>query len=420
MKKNENDKSENTDTSEKDEEEKSKIFKKSKKKSQGQVLQEALGLEQGTLETIEKKLFIARFLDYFSEETLDFIYKDKAINNYKEQIAEILDKHATENEEDKLLKQSYENKEIIQIVDQLKTNAENMASEKGIDKPFDKRMRNLSIIVSIPMFALILILTFLPIDTLFLFPLLCVFCMVPTLIRSYIVKKWQAFKEENKMDYYTENREDIMILKGYVGEILENIRARLIELKVPLQLIKFVLHSRDYDNLKLINQKSQKGTTQYYLSFEYPEGMEPFTIPETIAAKFTQPTESSSEQSETPEKNFIVLKEIKGKDGVIESFVPTLKDNKAEEINDLLNECDFTKATEDISIILPNYSPEMAIYCICGEIVEVENVQVCNWKEDFKFYLFEGGMCDCGEKVYALSLMDEEQEVPDKLEGIFK
>lgn len=414
----------NEDTESSEEEEGRTLFdklrgRKSDKKTQTQILQEKLGLEPGTLETIEQKLFMARFIDYFSEETFDFVFRDKEMGKYLDQIKDILTKISDKTEEDKLIKQSFENKQIDEIIEQLKQSAEKRASEKGINKSVDKRMRNLSILVSIPMFVLIFVLSIFVNNMFILFPILCIFCMVPNFIKSYLVKKWQQFKEENKMEFYTENREDIMILKGFVGELLENIRSKLLELKVPLQLIKFVLHSRDYENLEVINQKSQKGTTQYFLQFKYPEGIEPFAIPEEIVQEYKDEDTTQEMIEEVPEKNFIVFKNIKAEDGIIDSFVPTLKDNLADEINDMLNDCEFTKATDDESIILPYYSPEMAIYCTCGEVVEIANVQICTWKDEFKFYLFEGKKCDCGEKVYALSLMDENQEVPEELNQIF-
>jgi UTP-glucose-1-phosphate uridylyltransferase len=185
-------------------------------------------------------------------------------------------------------------------------------------------------------------------------------------------------------------------------------------------LIKFVLHSRDYENLKLLNQKSGKGTTQYVFTFEYPEGMEPFPVPKELMQKYQEPEEVKQQISEEPEKNFIVLTEVKAKDGIIEDFVPTLKDRLADKINDMLNECEFQKAQKDFSVIMPNYSPKNAIYCVCGEVLEVSSIQVCNWRDEFKFYLFEGEECDCGEKVYALSVMDDSDQIPAKLKDIFR
>ena len=119
------------------------------------------------------------------------------------------------------------------------------------------------------------------------------------------------------------------------------------------------------------------------------------------------------------EENFIVLKSLKAKNGIIENFVPTLKEDIVIEINNLLNKCEFTKSTQDINIILPNYSPKNAIYCKCGEYVEIENVLICKLNDYFNFYLFEGKPCKCGEKIYAISLMDEDTDVPEELKEIF-
>ena len=96
------------------------------RKSQGQILQEALGLGSDDLPDVEKKLFIARFLDYFSEETLDFVYKDRSIESYKKEITEFLESVGTSREEDKLLKISFENKEIMEIVYRLKKRRKNL------------------------------------------------------------------------------------------------------------------------------------------------------------------------------------------------------------------------------------------------------------------------------------------------------
>jgi hypothetical protein len=228
-----------------------------------------------------------------------------------------------------------------------------------------------------------------------------------------VVKNWSQVKEQNKDQIYAEHRDDIMILKSFTGELLNNIRSRLLELEVPLQLIKFTLFSRDYENLNLMNSRNIRGFMQYFYTFEYPPGMKEIPIPEKLQ-RYEQPI-----SQEKPEKNFIVLTEMKGSDGIITSFVPTLKDLVAEKINNMLNESEFTKAPDKFKSIIPDYSDKMAIYCICGEIAKIENVQICNWKSQFKYYLFETAECKCGETVYALSLMDDSTEIPEELKDIF-
>ena len=396
---------------------KAKRLRKKKEKPRQQSLQEALGIDVKEIQDIEEKLFIARFLDYFSEDTLDFIYKDKGTDQYVKKVTDKVAKLDQGNEEDKLLKLSFEDKNLIKTIYNLKANAENVAQNKGIKSSPDKRLRWLSLAVTVPLLGLVFVLSFLNIDIIFLFPILCVFCIIPQFLRGYVLKKWFAFKEENKNEIYTQNREDIMLIKSFIGDLLNNIRAKLLQEKVPLQLIKFVLHSRDYENLKLLNTKNVRGLTQYFYSFEYPEGMEAFPIPENLK-QYEQP-DFQERQKEKPEKNFIVLTELKAKDGIIESFVPTLRGDLADKINQVLNETEFSDSPKKFNEIIPNYSNEMAIYCVCGEIVEIINIQISNWKEQFKFYLFEGKECKCGEKVYAISLMDDSTEIPEEVKEIF-
>jgi len=391
------------------------------RKTQGQILQEALGLNPEDLKNIEAKLSVIKFLDYFSEETLDFIFKDRNVEQYITKISEKIEKFGLGGEEDKLLKKGFEDKKIVETVERLKANVEELAISKGINKSVDKRLRNLSFMVSAPLLAIAVIFLILPyfgvpVDTFIMFPLLCVFCMVPQLVKSSVVKKWKGFKEENRREIYTKNRDDFLVLKSYIGEVLANIRANLLEMEVPLELIKFSLFNRDYENLKIINQKKLRGLTEYYVSFEYPEGMEPFPIPETLRLQYEKPLFPEKQKDE---KNFVVLTEMKGEDGVITSFVPSLKDKLAEKINQLLNDSEFTESPLKFTEIIPNYSEDTAIYCICGEIVEISVVNICNWKNKFKYYLFEGKQCQCGDQIYALSLMDSSEEIPEELKEIF-
>ncbi len=417
MKNTENDERVNSESSGTEEKKKKKLGKQPRK-TQGQMIQEALGLNEADIKDIEKKLFIVRFLDFFSEETLQFIFKDNTLNQYIKDTSTHLNTLGGEREEDRLLKQGFESKEIIDIINKLKLKAEELAISKGVKTSVEKRLRKMSLLLMLPMFIPVVISFIWPELTYFVLPILCVFCMAPQLIRSSVVKKWFAFKDEYKNQIYSDYREDIMILKNFAGELLENIRIRLIELRVPLQLIKFVLHSQDYENLNLINQKNIKGTMQYIYTFEYPSGVEPIPVPQQLQ-QYQQPIIPGKGPAEKMEKNFIVLTNMKGRDGIINYFEPALRDKFADKINDILNNSEFSKAPNDFATIIPNYSENMAIYCVCGEVAEIKSVQISNWKNQFKFYLFEGKKCKCGDKVYALSLMDESAEIPDELKDIF-
>ncbi|MFX0073498.1 MAG: hypothetical protein ACFFAO_20665 [Candidatus Hermodarchaeota archaeon] len=410
---NDNEKETNVETGDQEAQEEEEP-KKPVRKTQAQLLQEALGLEPEDIQGIEKKLFIARFLDYFSEETFDFIYKDRSIEMHKNEINKFLEAaKVSEIEEDKLIEQSFNSKKIMDIILKLKSKAEDIALNKGgIKEAVDKRLRKLRLIITLPIFGVLLILMFL-IPIWYIFPLLCLFCIAPQLLQQQLLRKWYQFKEENKNDFYTNNRDDIMIIKGFNNELLENIRMRLLDMKVPLQIIKFILHSRDYSNLILENQKVVRGTNQFLFHFDYPEGMEPFPIPEALL----QPQQP--EVKKEPEKNFIILTELKTENGKITNFIPVLKTTLANSINKILNECEFSSDTRKFKEIISNYPSEMVIYCICGEIANFDTVQICNWKNQLKFYLFESEECKCGERIYVLSLIDSNDEVPNELKDIF-
>jgi hypothetical protein len=394
--------------------EKKKRFGRTPRKTQSQMIQEALGMNPPDIADVEDKLFITRFIDYFADEPLDFIFKEKNVAKYIDKLNGTISKLQNGNEEDKLLCMNYEEKNIVNLIQDVINRTENIAVDRGFKTSADKRLRRLSLYTTIPMLAIVAVLAFVPgISYFILFPILCVFCMLPQLLRGSVLRKWTRFKEENRTEVYTQNREDVMVLKSFVGDVLNNIRTKLIELKVPLQLIKFVLHSSGYENLKLIDQKTFRGATQYYYTFAYPEGMEPVPLPENLKSL------NNSTESEPPEQNFIVLTELKAENGIITSFVPSLRDKLANDINAMLNESEFENAPIDFTKIIPNYGENLAIYCKCGELSEIVNVQECTWKNEFKYYLFEGVRCNCGEKVYAISLMDNNSVVPEELQHIF-
>ena len=393
------------------------------RRAQGQALQEALGISPEELKDIEGKLSVVKFLDYFSEEPLDFAFKQRTVDQYVKRITEKIDKFEFGGEEDKLLKKGFEDKKILETVNKIKGNTEELAISKGINRSVDKRLRRLNLMITGPLLGVALLFFLLPIfniDISFLMlPLICVFCMVPQFVKNSVVKKWFQFKEETRNEFYLKNRDDVLVLKSYIAEVLANIRFELLELKVPLELIKFSLFTRDYEDLNLISQKKLKGMTEYYVSFAYPEGMEPFPIPESLQQQYNQPIFPEKKKSQKAEKNFIVLTEMKGKKGVILSFVPSLKDNLADNINQMLSDSQFSEVDLGLSEIIPNYPTDNAIYCICGEVTEISTINVCRWKDKFNFYLFEGTQCKCGNKIYAISLMDDGDEIPEELQEIF-
>lgn len=407
----------NAENSEKNEEKEERPVKK----TQGEIIRETLGLDSDTISKIEKQLFIVKLLDSISEDTFDYIYRHRVVHKYLESIKENLS--YLDEESELFLQEEYEQNQIEKTVLGLKSTAEKVAQENNITKSLNSRIKQTSFITFIPLIVLMVLLFIIPPDySFYLMIPLCFLCFLPQLIRGRIFQKWNEFKEENKKIFYEENREELNQIKDFVQIILDNIHKILLDKKIPLELIKFSLSSGDYKNLKLINeQRMRGGITQYFFTFEYPPGVEPFPIPEIIRDKYME--QVASKKKTEGADNFLILKNIKVSNGEIEQFEVEFKEKLKKEINSLLNSCKFEKA-KDFSLIMPNYTPENAIHCVCGEIAEFSNVQKCSWSdtesdEKFEFYLFESEKCKCGEKIYVLSPMEEKVKIPEKLKKIF-
>jgi len=409
-----------TNTSENSEEEAEKK-KELIKKTQGQLIQEALGLDQEAIGKIEKQLFISKFIDSISEDIFDYIYRDRILEKY----LDMLKKNLSELDEgpEALTQETYEQKQIEPTIFELKSKAEEVAQENDINRSLNSKLKRNGLIGMLPLCILVILIYIIPPEfTFYLMIPICFLCFLPQLLRSRIVQKWNNFKEENKKMFYQENREKIILLKEFVQIVLDNIHKSLLDKKIPLELIKFSLSSSDYKNLKLINEQVLRGgITQFFFTFEYPPGVEPFPIPEIIKEKYMEPVVSGKRTEQVD--NFLILKNIKVLNGEIEKFEVELKEDLKNDINTLLNSCKFEKA-KDFSLIMPNYTPETAIHCVCGEIAEFSNVQKCSWsetesEEKFGFYLFESEKCNCGEKIYVLSPMEEKIKIPDKWKKIF-
>ncbi|GAG77652.1 unnamed protein product, partial [marine sediment metagenome] len=258
MNENENKNSEQSEGT--DEPKKKSILSRPTRRTQSQALQQALGIMPEDLKGIEGKLGIIKFLDYFSEEALDFAFKERKLDQYVNNMVQKIAQFDAGEEEDKLLKKGFEDKKILEAIERIKFKTEEVAKSKGMNKSVEKKLRNLNLMLTIPLLGVALLFFILPyfiaIDLSYImFPLLCVFCMVPQFVRGSVTKKWFKFKEESRNELYTNNRDDILVLKSYVGELLANVRLDLLELKVPLELIKFSLFHRDYEDLNIINQK---------------------------------------------------------------------------------------------------------------------------------------------------------------------
>ena len=92
------------------------------------------------------------------------------------------------------------------------------------------------------------------------------------------MKKWNVFKEKNKTILREKNNDDMENLHTFIQEIIDDVRDRLLANKVPLQLVNFVLFSKQYHNVKLVREQNINGTITCIYELEYPEGVTPFPL----------------------------------------------------------------------------------------------------------------------------------------------
>ena len=93
------------------------------------------------------------------------------------------------------------------------------------------------------------------------------------------MKKWNVFKEKNKTILREKNNDDMENLHTFIQEIIDDVRDRLLANKLPLQLVNFVLFSKQYHNVKLVREQNINGTITCIYELEYPEGVTPFPFP---------------------------------------------------------------------------------------------------------------------------------------------
>ncbi|MHA2400832.1 MAG: hypothetical protein ACXADU_18335 [Promethearchaeota archaeon] len=186
----------NTESKEGNEEENLKEKKRKRRptrKTQGQIIQESLGLNPKDIQEIEKKLFIARFLDFFSEDTLEFIFKERSINQNLERTMTYMKALEVEREEEKLLTQSFESKNVVGVIKNIKNRTEEIALSQGVKGTVHKQVRKWTLITTLPVFAFLIVFTFLG-DifgslTFVFFPIICIACVLPQFIRGRLFKK---------------------------------------------------------------------------------------------------------------------------------------------------------------------------------------------------------------------------------------
>jgi len=392
---------------------------------------DSLNMSLDLRQVLEKELGLVKVLDYICNDPFDLCFQKNMLTTYDAQLTHpLLGESNTSEALDpgrERLKSLYHNLAIKDRIESLMEKAETLCISRGIKEPVQKRLSKMSLITitgtMVLYFVLLSIEALQAYSTYILFPLMMVFCFLPQYLRTTIMKKWDAFKKEVKPPYFNENQLEIGEVKSFIQEVMNDARERMLTNRIPLQAVRFILFSKDYANIQVIETQNLRGTLNYIMQFQYEPGMEPFPMP-------GQPSELVDVQTTIapPKKDekdlFIILKSAKfDDDGALVNYDLTFPPQELHsQIDLLLSQSDFQPVENPREIIF-NFNSNNSIFCDCGDSVKFINMKYCTSKdpkyENFEFYLAIGETGSCGKTPYVLFASPGVAKIPQILKDLF-
>lgn len=399
----------------------------------------ALRLPKEYMVYVDRELGMVKFLDYLAEESFDLIHQDKMINTYKKQLIAdffgVSDDLVGEPEDfynKSALYSEFKRLEIEESIDSVKKKTEDIAEENGVKKPFHKRLQMTSLIISASVIAVMIGINFIPsvaqYSTYVLIGAMLVMCVVPQLLRKNMTKKWNDFKYLHRKEVEEAASDEINKIREFNQQLIDDCREFCLENKIPLQLINFSLFSDQYENLELKKEAIRNDQIQYQYQIAYPEGVEPFDIPGSIAQVDSPGLvgKSTGTEMNVPDDDendlFVVLKQVAySDDGKMQfSGLGYLNENQQEEIEDLLRDSDFVKVNDPDNII-EDITGRKDILCGCEKPIKLGELHVIETplESGFEFYMLLGTKCmECGKNPFVI-FPKQGIEIPDSLRDVF-
>ncbi len=379
---------------------------------------------------IERELGLARFLDYVVNEPFELIYQSALMDKYQSQLIEpIFGDQTKEHELDGKhiqLKEDFTQLEIEKKYKSLIKKSEKIAEkEAGLKAPYLNKIKKLSLsIISVTFVALLIGMAVDNTGTIqsLYIPIALVLCFFPRLLQKIYLNKWTELKKELEKKLIEERKDELDDVKMFIQYILTDVRERLLENHLPLQVINFMLLSQDYENVKIVTTQNMRSRQHYILQFEYPEGMQPFEIPKQLVEKMGT---TGSNQVGTDDENddFVILQNPKfDEEGAIISYELVYpKPITIEGIEQLLDSVEFISVDKP-ELVIPNYTNNTEIKCRCGEPIRFSALKTAVSDitgERFEFYFGIGKKCKCGKNPFVLFTSPGNEKTPTELEDIF-
>jgi hypothetical protein len=385
-------------------------------------------------QTLEQELGIIKVLDYVANETFDLAFGRNQWQTYEMQLVYPL---FGRNQEGVVLDQGRErlrmlydssaiNEKVLSTIDA----AEQLCRNNGFKEPVQKRLSKVSLIMMVSFMAGYFILLSIPAlkdyTSYILFPLLIGFCFLPQYLRSSLMKKWELFKTQNKELLLEQQQSNLAELRSFIQEVMNDARQRMFDNKIPLQMVRFILFSKDYQHVQVTDTQTMRGTTHYIMQFEYEPGMEPFQLPGTPTDAYEDSTSTTTGNPVGAEDTdvFVILKKAEfNDDGVLINYEVYFPPQELYGIiENMLANSDFTNVQKPADII-PTFAANKSIFCDCGESIKFTEMKYVVSKENstkgFEFYLIIGKKDTCGKSPYVLFPSPGNKSVPESLKYLF-
>ncbi len=381
----------------------------------------------GFKEIVEKELGLIKVIDYAASNPFDLIFQKKLLDKYSNELIHPLigsDEPPEECDGGRLfLREEFEQMKIGEKMQSIISTGEAVARENGIKAHVQKQMNRWNMIIMalamVSYFGINWLFTTLDVDvnqTLTMVPMLLLMCVAPQLMRKFFTKKWEVFKTAHTRTVIEQESANINDLKIFVQDLINDTRERLLDNKVALEKIQFMLLSNDYKNVQFV--RSQGGTRGVPLSsvyqFEFPEGMGPVG-PQANYGKSGIPEDDND--------SFVLLRNATFDDeGSLSEFTAEYPSKDDFQLPEALLGASKFSSVEDPRVVIPSFQNNTRILCECGEPIKFSEMKSCTsaLHNNFEFYLVIGEKCKCGLNPFVLFNSPGNEKIPDGLRPVFE
>ncbi len=373
---------------------------------------------------LDKEVGLIKILDYVSNSVFDLIYQKKLMDKYNSDIVRPLIGEIGQESEyldggRLFLQEEYEKLNVEKNCNDMIQSAEKLAAENGVKRHVQKSIGIISMVIMAVSMAI-----FVGVSTLWpeasawvMIPIVLVFCILPNSLRTLMMKKWTAFKNEHNQEIIEMNKESIEEIKIFIQDLIDDTQDRLLSNKISVQGIQFLLYSKDYTNLVFVREQVSKlGETQFLVHFANPEGMDQGTVSSTYG-KSGIPEDDENDQ-------FIVLNSaVFNDEGLLKEYKQTFipKDRDAF-VEALLGGSKFHDV-DNPEYVISNFKENENIKCECGETIKFQDFKSCEsiLHEQFEYYLIIGEKCTkCRKNPFIIFNSPGNKEIPSGLKSLFE